>query len=487
MASTPNTPNKLYEEMKAHFAICEALMGGTVEMRRLGELYLPQFAKEDDTRYDTRRNNSVLFEAYKNTIQTLSGKPFGEPVQLKEGAPALFEEIAEDVDLTGTDLTTFARQLLEDLLVYGKCHFIVDYPDTNRLAEALQRRLTKADEARQRLRPYFIRLKPSQLIAWEGSRFAGVESLECIRFRESTYEKGEEPWTEKRVDRVVCWGPKSIETYTKASEHSDTWEIEGPAQVNTLGEVPLVTVYANRAALLTAFPPLEGLAHLNQKHWRNQSDQDQIETVNRIPILTLLGFADNEVGSVVMGPYKAISNKNSNARVELVETSGKAVEVGQKGLERTEQQMQALSLQPLIRRPGNPTATELSIEAGREVSDLEAYVMLLEKGLDQGFEMCGRWKGEKLDSAGTKISQDFGPLTTDKDFEHLGKDLDRGVITRQRYLFERQRRGLYSDDMDIDEELAEVDEEGSEETAEDAERMRKEEERLAAEEGQVAA
>lgn len=486
MANTPNTPSLLYNKMHERFVLCEALMGGTVEMRRQGEVFLPQFAKETDSRYQKRRDNSVLFDAYRNTIQTLSGKPFGTPVQLKEGSPVLFEDIAKDVDLTGTDLTTFSRQLLEDLLVYGKCHFIVDYPDTNRLAAELARSLTKADEKRQRLRPYFIRLKPSQLIGWQGSRFAGIETLQGIRFRESTYEKSAEAWTEVQVDRVIHWQPDVIESYKYASEGTGEWVLDGPAQENTLEEVPLVTVYANRSALLTAFPPLEGLAHLNQKHWRNQSDQDQIETVNRVPILTLLGFADNEVGSVEIGPYKVISNKSGNARVEIVETSGKAVEVGQKGIDRVENQMQAMSLQPLIRRAGNPTATELSIEAGREVSDLEAYVMLLEKGLDAGFAMSARWTGEALDTAGTKISQDFGPLPTDKDFEHLGKDLDRGVITRGRYLFERQRRGLYSDDMDIADELDAVDEEGSAETQDDVDRMRQEEERLAAEEAAAA-
>jgi hypothetical protein len=99
--------------------------------------------------------------------------------------------------------------------------------------------------------------------------------------------------------------------------------------------------------------------------------------------------------------------------------------------------------------PGNPTATQLAIEAGREISDLEAYVMLLEKGVAQAFEFASDWRSDNLGKPEVKISQDFGPLPVQRDLEEIREDYKLGAIDQETYLKERKMRGLYSEDMDI--------------------------------------
>lgn len=448
-----NTPSAGYNTMQARFALCVALMGGTLTMRAAQRTYLPQFTKESNDRYDKRLANSVLLEAYKDAVQSLASRPFGTPVALAENAPPLYEEIADDVDLTGQNLTPFCRSLLEDLLLFGKCHILVDHPNTEQLREDLGGTFTREDEHVRNIRPYFVRIAPDALIGWKGHRLFGVEKLTRIRYREETVEQVDgSDYGEQTVKRVVVWRDEVIETHRMKEQaqgqSGEEWAIEKTV-TNTLGKIPLVTVYANRKSLLLSHPPLEGLAHLNQKHWRTSSDQDSIEQIARVPLLALFGFNQDETASIEIGPYKMINNKNPNARVEMVETNGRSVSVGRDGLKETKGEMEAMSMQPLVRMPGNPTATQLAIEAGREISDLEAYVMLLEKGVAQAFEFASDWRSDNLGKPEVKISQDFGPLPVQRDLEEIREDYKLGAIDQETYLKERKMRGLYSEDMDI--------------------------------------
>ena len=468
--ATVNPPNGAYNDMRARFALCETLMGGTLAMRAAKTTYLPQFVNESDERYKVRLANSVLFELFKNTVQMLSQKPFGDPVLLKDATP-FFEDIANNVDLTGTTLTTFARDLLCDLLVYGKCHILVDYPDTTGLKRLLNReKLTLRDEQVFKIRPYMVRVSPADVIGWKGRRLAGVEELTRVRFREETVEEhSTNTWDEITKKRVVVWTNDTIDTYIE--DDKGNWHVEA-SHPNAFGKVPLVTVYANRQGLLKAYPTMRGLADLSQKHWRNSSDQDSIETVNRVPILALLGFSEDEVSSMEVGPYKAIRSKSGSADVRIVETTGKAVEVGQKGLDRLESQMQSLTLAPLVRRSGNPTATGLAIDAAREISDLEAYVMLLEQGLGEALQLCKDWHKVPEDPPQVSISGEFMPLVSNDGIKALQWDLQQGLILPTTYLNERKRLGAYHEDFSPEDELDQIAQnEGGEEDDDDLRRV----------------
>jgi len=457
---TVNTPNEAYESMAVKWRLIDNLMGGTLAMREAGREYLPQYAKESDARYRLRLQNSVLLEKFKDTVQTLSARPFGSPVALNEDADPFFWEIAENVDLTGRNMTVFARECMSDLLSYGKCHFMAEYPNTVELREMMGRDLTLADERQLKLRPYLVRISPSAIINWEGRRIGGVEQLTRLQVRHTI--PIQHPQNEFAVEMkhlVVVWTRQRIVVWERISDEGEdeVWmPVDNGDLPNTLGEIPLVTVYANRKKLLTAEPPLEGLAHLNAKHWRNQSDQDNIEQVARVPMLFFRGFSKQDVASVEVGPFKVFGNQDPQSDVMVIETNGNAVKVGSDALREVERQMNVMSMSPMERRAGNPTATELAIEAGREVSDLEAYVMLLEYGLKQGLGFCAKWANRDAQILpDVLISEDLGySVTSGRELEELREDFKLGVLDKRTYLEERKRRGLYHESVEVNDVLA---------------------------------
>ena len=414
---TVDTPIAAYNDMQQRFKLPVTLMGGTQAMRLAAQEYLPQMSRETNERYRDRLNSTVLYDAFKHTVDSMAGRPFGQPVQLGAGATPFYEDFIQDVDLAGTDLTSFGRELLSDMLVYGKCHFLVEYPNTYRLQSALGRALTVADERDLGIRSYFVRVSPDQVIGWRG-------------------------------DRVGVW---------EQTDNEDEWRMVDEPYPNTLGQIPLVTVYANRQALLKAYPPLEGLGYLNAKHWQQQSYQDQIEKVARVPMLFFKGFADEDIAAVEVGPYKLFGNRNSESDIKMVETSGDAVRVGRESLKDLVEQMESMAMQPLQRTPGNPTATQIAVDAAQNVSDLESYVMLLERGLSQGLAFAAAWQGLPAEEPEVKINQDFGfTFGAEKELAEIREDYKMGAIDQQTYLWERKRRGLYSEEMDISEVMENI-------------------------------
>jgi len=450
--ANPSTPTEDYMQMQERFALPVALLQGTLAMRAQSTAYMPQYPSEGDERYARRVKNSVLLESFRKSVDNLSSRPFAKEITIDEDAGDMWSEFVSNVDHAGSSLTSFAKGQLEDMLTFGKSHILVDFPDTERLkAELSKDQLTKADENEFNLRPYFSHISPASVIGWLSKRVGGVEVLEQVRFIETSFERVDE-WEEKEVSRVHVWTSEKIDTYRKLDKNTDEWPLES-TRPNTLGFIPLITIYANRKGFLKAFPPMEGLAHLNQKHWWMQSDQDQIETVARVPMLFFRGFDVEKLAAVEVGPYKIFGNRAHESDIKVVETSGKAVEVGAHALGRLEKQMQAMSMEPLQRKPQQVTATEMVLDEQRNMSDLEAYVVRLEKGLRDGLKIVAMWKkiDPKAVPAVNIAKDDALAMGGDRELEEMRLDYTMGVIDQRTYLEHRKARGLYSEDMDIDE------------------------------------
>jgi hypothetical protein len=69
-----STPNLDYGNMVQAWDINDALMGGTLYMRQLGEAYLPRWPKEDKEDYKKRLDVATLLPAYEETINQNVGR-----------------------------------------------------------------------------------------------------------------------------------------------------------------------------------------------------------------------------------------------------------------------------------------------------------------------------------------------------------------------------------------------------------------------------
>ncbi len=442
--NTVATPSAGYMAMLPNLELVNAVKKGTDAMRAAETKFLPREPKESKEAYKIRLSRSVLYNAYADTIKKLVGKPFSKTVTVNEDTPDIIKELTEDIDRMGNNITSFCRELLESALTDGITHILIDYPLTPEKKNLEQKKQDK-------IRPYAVHVKASNLIAWAYESVNGIHELKQLRILESvTIPDGE--YGEKIVNRIRVVKPDSFEVYEEGKK--DNWQLIETGE-NSLGEIALVTFYTEKTGFMTAKPPLLDLAHLNVQHWQSSSDQEHILHFVRFPLLHGAGFNPNAATEIEIGPDRMVVSEDPQSRLQFVEHSGAAIEAGRESLKDLETKMESLGIQLLLKRTGNVTATESAIDSAKSNSALQDMVRRLENAISKCFEFMCKWEGQEHENyGGISINQDFGlSQVADGDEEHLLKARLAGEISQKSYLTELKRRNIIREDLDIDDEI----------------------------------
>ena len=440
-----------------------ALMGGTTAMRQARTTYLPQFAKESKAAYDVRLAASWLFNGYRNTVKDMTGRVFSKPVEIVEG-DARLEEWADNIDMQGRDLSTFARQVFEDALSGpGISYIMVDAPPR-------QGTVTQAAAIAQNLRPYMVSLRVEDILGWRAETIANVVTLTQIRIAEKiTIQDPSDEFKDASIDqiRVLDRLPNGVQTrlYRKQAGSQKWMEYEA-ATVNTaIREITVVPFYANRTGFFTGEPMLDDLSDVNIAHWQSQSDQRNVLHYARVPIL--FGAGMDAKAAITIGATEAVMASDANAKLAWVEHSGKSIEAGRQDLKDLEFQMETFGLQMLTARTNAQSATGEALDANKETSQLSMTADALQHALEQALEWMAMY-GAMQPEVTVSVNKDFGvSFMTAQEVTALLSAVKDGALSRETFLKELIRRGVIRSDLDADEEadrIAEDDIAGSDET-----------------------
>jgi hypothetical protein len=435
----------------------ETVLGGTEAMREAGAEYLPQHPEEEPQRYDERLAAATLLNITELTLDSLVGRPFSDPVKVLDTVPEQVKTVLDDVDLQGNNIDVFARQWFKEGLAKGFAHCLVEFPRRPEVAEGEAPR-TRADDLREGSRPYWVFIKPENLIFAHTEVINGVETVTHARILEETTERV--GFAEVWVTRIRVIEPGIQQIYLKVVDERTqevTWKLEDEF-LTDLDFVPLVTFYAEKDAPFVAKPPLSDLADLNIAHWQSCSDQRQILTVARFPMLAASG-ADQEATKMVVGPFSWLSSPDAQGRFYYVEHSGKSIGAGRQDLLDLEEQMAHYGAEFLTKRPGRETATARALDSAEATSPLQDMTLRFIDALNQALFFTAQWL--KLDDGGSvEMTTDFGPEDPDQsDMNILKFTRNRQDISRRNYLKEMVRRGILPDDFDIDEDQKFLEEE----------------------------
>lgn len=437
-----NKPCAEYEANADIWGLVEALMAGTLAMRKKGKEYLPQEPAEEEEDYKNRLDRSFLFGAYKRVTTQIAAKPFQKPVALGDDVDQGIKDLAEDIDQRGNNLSVFAARRFREFMQYGVCHWLVDFPP------ALPEGATRADELAADMRPYWVPIHPKNLIGWRIEEQGGKPVLTQIRIRE-TASIDDGPFSERVVERVRVIEPDNWQLWEKGEEN---WRMvsDGPM---TLGFIPLVTVIAGESkSNMIARPPLEDLAWLNLEHWQSSSDQRHILHIARVPILFAAGF--NTEDELQVGPNKVVIAPDANAGLSYVEHSGAAIDAGRQEIQDIEEKMMMMGLELLTKREGEVTATQAGIEAASSNSQLGMFVQALQDGIELGLAYTAAWLKLPIEAGGTaEVFKDFATLENrDADIDKLIEMRRMGEISRETFFAELKRRGFVPDDFSVEDE-----------------------------------
>lgn len=457
MPANVSTPTQTYTRQADRWQMLEDL-SDTQSMIKAGERWLPREEAESPTHYARRRDRSVLYPAFADTIETGVARMFSKPVTLQD-ADTLSERLAaieDDADLSGTTLTQFARQLAHDGMKYGRLHFLVDFPATTATANL-------RDEQESGVRPYFAAVSPTDLIGWKMRRGpGGKQILAQARIRETqTVPDGEFGEKEVKTVRVFIDDGEGARWELWTEDDKGEYLPTDSGKIS-LGYIPLVSAYYDYLGPFESNPPYEGLAWQNVKHWRSSSEQDNLLRVARVPILTAIGVSDDDIArGFVLGASKVLASRNPDAQFSFTEHSGAAIGAGREDLHDIEERMEALGMAPMTSRSGAVTATAKAIDESKSGSDLEAWARVTEAALYEGYRIAAEWIREELaEGFSVDISTESSlSLRTAEDLQSLDAARTRGDLTRETYLKELKRRGILSEMVDPE---AEADAAGNE-------------------------
>jgi hypothetical protein len=432
-----------------------SLMGGTTAMRVAGKIYLPQFEKESPKAYDTRLQSSWLFNGYRKTVSDMTGRVFSKPVEITEGDDRL-GEWAENIDMQGRDLSTFARQVFSDAMAGpGISYIMVDAPRR-------EGTVTQAQAKADNLRPFMVSLRVEDVLGWRAETVRNVTMLTQLRLMESVSEPDpKDEFETKEIPQIrvmdVVAGGVQTRLYRKSADLKAWQLVEGGAFINpAISEITVVPFYANRTGFFTGEPMLDDLADINIAHWQSQSDQRNILHYARVPILFGAGMAETE--AITIGSNAAVMAGDPNAKLEWVEHTGKSIEAGRTDLKDLEFQMETFGLQLLTARPAAQSATGEALDANKETSQLAMTADALKDALEQALHWMTVYGGNEMQPEVT-VNKDFGvSMMAAQDITALLAAVTDGSLSRETFISELARRGAIRSEITPEEELDRIEE-----------------------------
>ncbi len=448
----PSTTSMAWDVMIGTWTMVETLLGGTKSMRAAGSVYLPQHMAESDTNYNERLDINVLFNALELTLDHFVGRPFSDPVRLNTDVPENISDSVNNIDLQGNDITEFCRAWFRESLAKGFSHVMVDMPQMT--PEARINRTLESDRKEGR-RPFWLLIKPENMIFAEANLIVDPQSGELrewfthVRIRENIVERV--GFAERVRERIRVIEPGFFQVWEKIQPVDRRKKIEWRVieeGATGIPFIPIITYYSNRNGFMTSKAPLEDLAYLNIRHWQSMSDQINILTVVRFPMLAVSGAVEGAGNVMKIGPRQLLATKDPNGKFYYVEHKGESIEAGWDELQKLEEDMQAYGSTLLRKETPDETAEGRKIDNTESVSALEDMVTRFMDSVNGALRIHATWLG--LNAGGTvTITSDFGPETINETLAVILMDLrkDRD-ISRLAVIKRAKQLGVIPEDYD---------------------------------------
>lgn len=467
---SPATTSLAWDGMIDQWSKIDTVLAGTDAMRAAGDRFLPVHHEEDEDTYSERLFTNVLYNMSELTLDMWTGKPFSELLERSESMPDQVQEWMEDVDLQGNALDVFARNWFREGLAKAFAHILVEFPRINEGTE--ERPRTLADDREEGVRPYWVFVKPENVIFAERKFVDGHEVLTHVRIHEVHIER--DGFAEVATERIRVYdaggqllgdGTTTKTTVTiyekiekKRNDQKDEWRQIDQWELG-IEFIPMVTFYADREDFMLGKPPIQDVVDLNIRHWQSNSDQIMALTVARFPILAASGAVDDD-DNLKVGPRSWLHMTDAVGRYYYVETNGNSLGAGEKDLEKYEERMSVYALD-LLKKKRNPTATGRVIDEKEATSPLQDMAVRFQDALNLALEMTAAWVA--LETAGTvEVNTEFGvDPHTPEELRTLRELRTMRDISRARLLTRMQQVGVLDREFDFEANERELEDEAA--------------------------
>ena len=436
----PFSKTRAVLDMTKSWEIMKAVTYGTEYLRENSEAFLPLEPREDYDAYLSRVNRSVFSPYTQRLVRAATGLILRKPITVI-GDPYWTDVFVKDVDGCGSDLDEYARRLLICALTYGHSNTLVDFP-----APTGARSL--AEERNQNRRPYWIEVDPANIYGWRLDREVNYGKLIQVRIAEQAVVP-EGDFGEKVFDQIRVIEPGQYKIFRKKETTKDMYtqdesfagNFDSPANEKdyelvesgefSLGEIPLVTVYAGKTDTMTSKPPLLDIAYLNLAHFQRQADLIHSLHVASQPLLVMEGWDDQTKDMAISVNY-AMATQPGN-KVYYVEPAASAFEAQAAEIQELQLQMATLGISTLSQQKFVAESADARRLDRVDTNSMLSMVSLdLEQKMQKAFNLSADYLG--LEPPEIKISRDFDiDRLIGQDITALTSLFDQNVIDREEF------------------------------------------------------
>lgn len=451
------------------------IRAGARVVKSKGETYLPRYQNERVKEFKKRLESTPWRPEFVDALRNLCSKPFTKAVALQGTVSDRIKEIAEDIDGEGHDLHSFARDTFINGVAAGVVGIYVTYPD-------VEPAKTQAEEDASGVRPYWVPLDATNIIALYTKKINGRDVVQDIRLKEcEVVPDGFDDVTKHRI-RHIYLDATGAPVWTLYEKHQDAvtkevkWDVVGAGAL-TLPEIPIVLFFTGeRSGTYQVKPPLLDLAVMQLEIYRALSREDEILTYAGSPMLKAVGMdppqptsapqivdgrerlVESPAVEITVGPKTILWARPSENPTDwdFIQPNAANIKAVQDSVDGKITHFRRLAMQPQTHMSGNLTATSAAIDAAKAHSAIEVWANALKDVLEQAFVYTAMWLKE-AETVEVSVHTDFGLDSEGTDeAANLIKMRQSGDLSQDTLWQELQRRGILGPQFDADKEKEQI-------------------------------
>lgn len=448
-------------KMKIKWDLIKDCLIGQNAVKAGREKYLPKpnptdTSEENRKRYDQYVERAVFYNVTQRTHAGLVGQVFQtDPVA---ELPSLMDPLVEDTDGAGVSLEQQSKKALGEVLAFGRCGLLVDYPNVGEVA-------SRQDLLDGKVRPTIILYDPWDVINWRTKTIGAKKLLSLVVIAEQYiveddgFEmKTDRQWRVLRLEDET--GVYKVEIWREENGTFQEYEFYYPtdASGNNLREIPFTFIGAVNNDATVDQPPLYDLAALNIAHYRNSADYEEACYIVGQPTPYLAGLTKDWVEDVLKGQVhlgsRAAIPLPAGGTAGLIQANPNSMP--KEAMEAKERQMVALGAKLVEQRAVQRTATEALQEEAGEVSVLATSAKNVAAGYRTALTWCGLFLGT-TEEPEFDLNTDFEINRMDaQERQQLIAEWQSGAITFEEMRFNLRRANVaYLDDEAAKDQLEE--------------------------------
>jgi hypothetical protein len=440
-----DSTHPLYDEFFEKWARARDVVAGEDRIKEAGETYLPRLELQDDEEYEAYKTRATFFNASGRTVDGFQGMVFRRDPVIKlpdEGTPVgkLLKRFETDVDMFGTSLYIYAKEIAGEVLNVGRAGTLVEWHDAER-------------------RPFICKYQAEQIINWRVSRIKEKNVLSMVVLREAEEKvEGDEfepesipqirvlklvPKGKEHILQVEVWHETKKAKGPKGSAEWKLMETRFPTRLGkNLSFIPFVFHGPMNDMPDPSKPPLDDVVVVNLSHYRLDADFKHGMHFTALPTAWVAGFDKDTV--LKIGSSTAWVSDNPQARAGFLEFVGQGLQTFEREKDRLEKNMAILGSRLLeSQKRVSESAEALGLRQAGESSIVSNISASISKSLTKVLRWVYWW-------VTTEVDPELIPVETIA--MELNRDFETAKMTAPELvaLIQAWQAGMISHDTALD-------------------------------------